>query len=352
MALAALAYRDPLIRGWRILFLLPMLFMPSAVSFIWKLAFNDGRVISDLLMRLGLIDGNVDFLAIVWLARLTLIVTDVWQWTPFLFIIFVAALQGQDEEIEEAARLDGASWRAIFWNISLPMMRPVIAVALVLRGIDIITMFTTSTSSPRARPGGATETMSYFIYRTGFKTLRLRLCLGRLGGDADPDHRSSAQTRREALLPLGEGLMATRRKARGESLVLRYLILGAWALVCLAADPLVPARSACGRAPRSSRRSPIYLPTFSLDAWRMIWADWPMARLSCATRCWRSRARVVIDLAARHPGRLLAGALRLPRPRGHRLLHPLDPDDGAGRSSPSRSSSCSATWACSTPSGR
>ena len=148
---------------------MPMLFMPSAVAFIWKLAFNDGRVISDLLMRVGLIDGNVDWLASVWLARTTLIVADVWQWTPFLFIIFVAGLQSQDQEIEEAARLDGASWPAIFWNISLPMMRPVIAVAVVLRGIDITTMFTNVYIMTQGTPGGATETMSYFIYRLGFR---------------------------------------------------------------------------------------------------------------------------------------------------------------------------------------
>lgn len=169
LALAYFAYRDPFIRGWRIIFLMPMLFMPSAVAFIWKLAFNDGRVISDLLMRLGLVDGNVDWLASIWLARMTLIVADVWQWTPFLFIIFVAALQGQDQEIEEAARLDGASWPKIFWNISLPMMRPVIVVAVTLRGIDITTMFTNVFVMTQGTPGGATETMSYFIYRQGFR---------------------------------------------------------------------------------------------------------------------------------------------------------------------------------------
>ena len=169
LTLAYFAYRDPLIRGWRIVFLMPMLFMPSAVAFIWKLAFNDGRVISDILMRFGLVDGNVDWLASVWLARLTLIVADVWQWTPFLFIIFVAALQGQDQEIEEAARLDGASWPKIFWNISLPMMRPVIVVAVTLRGIDITTMFTNVFVMTQGTPGGATETMSYFIYRQGFR---------------------------------------------------------------------------------------------------------------------------------------------------------------------------------------
>jgi multiple sugar transport system permease protein len=169
LTLAALAYRDPWIRTWRILFLLPMLFMPSAVSFIWKLAFNDGRVVSDLLMRVGMIGRPLDFLGDVWLARLSLIITDVWQWTPFLFIIFVAALQSQDAEIEEAARLDGARWSQIFWNVSLPMLRPIIAVALVLRGIDIVTMFTSIFIITGGTPGGATETMSYFIYRTGFK---------------------------------------------------------------------------------------------------------------------------------------------------------------------------------------
>lgn len=169
LAIAYFAYRDPLVRGWRIIYLMPMLFMPSAVAFIWKLAFNDGRVISDLLGRLGLIEGNVDWLGSIWLSRFTLIVADVWQWTPFLFIIFVAALQGQDQEIEEAARLDGASWPAIFWNISLPMMRPVIVVAVTLRGIDITTMFTNVFVMTQGTPGGATETMSYFIYRQGFR---------------------------------------------------------------------------------------------------------------------------------------------------------------------------------------
>jgi multiple sugar transport system permease protein len=169
MTLAAFAYRDPWVRAWRIVFLLPMLFMPSAVSFIWKLAFNDGGVVSDLLMSIGLIASPLDFLGNIWLARLSLVITDVWQWTPFLFIIFVAALQSQDMEIEEAARLDGARWSQIFWNISLPLIAPIVAVALVLRAIDIVTMFTSVFIITGGTPGGATETMSYFIYRNGFK---------------------------------------------------------------------------------------------------------------------------------------------------------------------------------------
>lgn len=169
MTLAFYAYRDPFIRNWRIVFLMPMLFMPSAVAYLWQLAFSDGRVISDLLMRFGLASQNIDWMGSVFNARLMIIVTDVWQWTPFLFIIFVAALQAQDQEVEEAARLDGARWGDIFWNISLPMIRPIIAIAIVLRGIDITTMFTNVYIMTAGTPGGATETISYFIYRNGFK---------------------------------------------------------------------------------------------------------------------------------------------------------------------------------------
>lgn len=169
LALAYYAYRDPWVKGWRIVFLVPMLFMPSAVAFIYKLAFLDARVISDLLIRIGLIDGNLAIQSSIWMSRGLLIAADVWQWTPFLFIIFVAGLQGQDEEIEEAARLDGATWPRIFWNISLPLMKPIIAVALVLRGIDITTMFANVFIITKGGPAFGTETISYFIYRTGFK---------------------------------------------------------------------------------------------------------------------------------------------------------------------------------------
>ena len=169
LALAFYAYRDPWVKGWRIIFLIPMLFMPSAVAFIYKLAFLDGRVVADVLMKLGLIDENIAYQSSIGLSRMILIIADVWQWTPFLFIIFVAGLQSQDEEVEEAARLDGASWYAIFWNISLPMMKPIIAVALILRAIDITTMFTNVFIITKGGPAFGTETISFFIYRTGFK---------------------------------------------------------------------------------------------------------------------------------------------------------------------------------------
>jgi multiple sugar transport system permease protein len=170
MGLAALVYRSGWARGWRIIFTLPMLFMPSAVSYLWKLLFNDGRVIADLVRRAGFDYGNIDWMSTAFSARFVLVVADVWQWTPFLFIIFVAGLQGQDKEVEEAARLDGASWSRIFFNISLPMMKPVIAIGLVLRGVDILNNMAAVNIITQGTPGGATETLSYFIYRTAFRS--------------------------------------------------------------------------------------------------------------------------------------------------------------------------------------
>ncbi len=168
--LAALVYRSPWVKGWRILFMLPMLFMPSAVGFLWKLIFNDGRVMADLFARLGLVDGGIDWMAHTLNARFVLVLVDVWEWTPFLFIILVAGLQGQDKEIEEAARLDGASFGGMFWNISLPMLRPIIAIALVLRGIDLLNNMSAVNIITQGSPAGATETLSYFIYRTAFRS--------------------------------------------------------------------------------------------------------------------------------------------------------------------------------------
>jgi multiple sugar transport system permease protein len=170
LLLAALVYRSRWVKGWRILFMLPMLFMPSAVGYLWKLIFNDGRVMADLLNRVGLVNGGIDWMAHTLNARFVLVVTDVWQWTPFLFIILVAGLQGQDKEIEEAARLDGASFGKMFWNISLPMLRPIIAIALVLRGIDLLNNMSAVNIITQGSPAGDTETLSYLIYRTAFRS--------------------------------------------------------------------------------------------------------------------------------------------------------------------------------------
>ena len=118
LALAAFAYRDPWVRSWRIVFLMPMLFMPSAVAFIWKLAFNDGRVVNDLLEPAGPDRGPAR------LPRLGLAGARVADRRRRLAVDAVplhhlrGGAAGPGPEIEEAARLDGARWGAIFWNMA------------------------------------------------------------------------------------------------------------------------------------------------------------------------------------------------------------------------------------------
>lgn len=170
MGLALLVANAEWVTPWRIIFLLPMLFMPSAVGFMWKLAFfPGGSVINNLLQRLGLVGGTLDWFGNVTLARLSLIIADAWEWTPYLFLIFLAGLMAQSETLREASTLNGANWLQHIWYISLPLLRPVIAIGLVLRGIDLVRMFTKVFVMTKGSPAGATETISYYIYRIGFR---------------------------------------------------------------------------------------------------------------------------------------------------------------------------------------
>jgi multiple sugar transport system permease protein len=170
LTLAAVVYRDPWVKGWRMIFLAPMLFMPSAVSFMWKLLFVPGAsVVNNLLAKTDVLPHTLNWVGNPALARASLIVADVWEWTPFLFLIFVGALQAQNVELEEAAQIDGARPWQVFWKISLPLLRPIIAVALVLRGIDAVNLFTKVYVMTQGAPAGKTETVSYFIYRIGFE---------------------------------------------------------------------------------------------------------------------------------------------------------------------------------------
>lgn len=170
LGLALVAMRSNWVTPWRVIFITPMLFMPSAVSFMWKLMFfPGGSVINDVLNRLGLIAHQLDWFGNAYLARSMLIVADAWEWIPFLFLIFLAGLQAQSESLREASTLDGARWYDHIWHISLPLLKPVIAIGLTLRGIALVRMFTKVFVMTGGSPGGATETVSYFIYRIGFK---------------------------------------------------------------------------------------------------------------------------------------------------------------------------------------
>jgi multiple sugar transport system permease protein len=102
-------------------------------------------------------------------AFLGLVALDVWEWTPLMFLILLAGLQSLPVEPLEAARVDGAgAWRTFVDHI-LPMLRPVLAVAIVLRTIDAFGTFDQVFVLTRGGPGEATRLLSIFGYDTAFK---------------------------------------------------------------------------------------------------------------------------------------------------------------------------------------
>jgi multiple sugar transport system permease protein len=107
------------------------------------------------------------------LAMASLILTDVWQWTPFVTLIIFAALQSLPEYVFEAARMDGLNERQIFWRITLRLLWPSILVVLVIRVIDAFRMIELVFMMTKGGPAGATEVLPWYLYSTGFLSLDL-----------------------------------------------------------------------------------------------------------------------------------------------------------------------------------
>lgn len=171
LALALLV--DSLARGrtfFRAGFLIPMLLPPVVAAVIWRLIYNPQfGALNGTLGRLG-----VNTEALLWTssessALLSAILVDVWEWTPFLFLLLSAGLQAIPQEPIEAARLDGANYRQILRDIILPLLKPVIVLALLLRGMDLMRIFDQIWILTQGGPGFATETVSLYIYRTAFR---------------------------------------------------------------------------------------------------------------------------------------------------------------------------------------
>jgi multiple sugar transport system permease protein len=156
----------------RTLILLPMLCAPILVGLLARFSLEPTFGIVNQLMRsVGL--PTTEFLGSLQLALPTLIVIDVWQWTPFLFLIFLAAMQGLPEEIIEASKLDGASWPKIIWHQFLPILKYPIMVGILLRVIDSFRVYEIIFMTTRGGPIDATSTMSWQIYDVGFRSFTI-----------------------------------------------------------------------------------------------------------------------------------------------------------------------------------
>ena len=170
--LVALALWRPL-RGSRIfttILILPFGLTPVALALAWRLLFNpSGGGINALLARLGL--PPLDWTASQDLALPSLIIVDIWQWTPFVILILLAGLVALPGETFEAAAVEGAGfWRSVF-HVALPLLRPLILVVVLFRGIDLFRTFDTFWVITSGGPGNATETLNILLYRIAFQNL-------------------------------------------------------------------------------------------------------------------------------------------------------------------------------------
>jgi multiple sugar transport system permease protein len=156
----------------RSLLILPLAAAPAAVGLVWRYMYHpDFGVYNAIMSILGLPEQN--WLGDVSLAMPSVIIFDIWQWTPFVALIVLAGLQSLPKEPFEAAELDGASTWQVLRRLTFPMLSPVLTLVFVLRTIDAIRLYDAIVSLTHGGPGTATETLTYYLYRLGMKFFRL-----------------------------------------------------------------------------------------------------------------------------------------------------------------------------------
>jgi len=169
----ALALEKPL-RGmmvFRTLLVLPMMIAPICVGLIWRYMFD---------VNVGPINGwlSVFGLKPAWLADpalafFAICVTDIWQFTPFVFILALAGLQGLDQSSVEAAKMDGATTLQIIRYVKLPLLAPILMITVLMRVIDALRGLEVVYAMTNGGPGLSTELFSLHIYKSAFVTQRM-----------------------------------------------------------------------------------------------------------------------------------------------------------------------------------
>lgn len=158
-------------RGFfRAALLVPMMLPPVVVGVVWRLMLNPNfGAINGTLKGAGLNTAQLTWTASPKLALFSVIMVDVWQWTPFMFLVLLAGLQSIPQEPYEAALIDGSSRWQTFQYVTLPLLKPAILIALLLRTMDLLRVFDQIFILTEGGPGFATETISLYIYRAAFR---------------------------------------------------------------------------------------------------------------------------------------------------------------------------------------
>lgn len=157
---------------YRTVLILPLLLPPIAIGALWRLMFDyNYGVINQLLLRIG-IAGPL-WLADPSLALPSVMLVDVWHWTSFMFLIFLAGVTSIPSELHEAAEMDGANPFEVFRYIALPLLAPTIAVSLMLRSVLAFKVFDVPYLLTGGGPGTATELINIYIEKVFFQQFRM-----------------------------------------------------------------------------------------------------------------------------------------------------------------------------------
>ena len=153
---------------------IPMIMAPIAVALMWRMLYNaDFGPINYFLLTANLTGRKIAWLSETRYALFSLIVVDVWQWSPFIFLVLYAGLQSVPPELLEAAQIDGASrWKA-FRYIIFPFLSSFIILAFLFRIMDAFKIFDSISVLTKGGPGASTEVVSWLSYLTGFTYFRL-----------------------------------------------------------------------------------------------------------------------------------------------------------------------------------
>ncbi len=154
------------------LFLIPMIMSPVVVALFWRAWAAPEFGLIQYFMRLvglGALFPPEGFTGTFQTALPTLIFVDIWEWTPFMILILYSGLQSLPKDPFEAIAIDGGSWWQTLVYLTLPMLQPVMLVALLFRIIDAYRAFDVIWIMTRGGPGRATENLSVFTYKTGFQ---------------------------------------------------------------------------------------------------------------------------------------------------------------------------------------
>ena len=148
--------------------------MPTVVNAVmWKWILNaDYGAANGLLMNLGLISENINWLATPWGAFFSILIANIWKETPYVVLLALAALSTIPEGLYEAASIDGAGGWKSFWQITLPLIKPVVLILIMTKTIWAFQTFDLVAIMTSGGPENATNLLSYYIHRTAFNMNR------------------------------------------------------------------------------------------------------------------------------------------------------------------------------------